>query len=313
MTDAQQKSEGRTHIASAGMDRTIRLWHIQSEESAAEAYSTHSLVLHTAPVSSIRSSHTLQRGQSQLISAGWDGIVGYWEVSLDENKANGEANQAEQEADLPRKKRRKGVNGTSTVAAKVRHVQPTLVLRGHTGQVSKAVFDHSSASSIGSRKAFSFGQDDHTVREWDLDAGGVQVSIKTSDKAMLAAEQLASPNLLATGNSDRTVTIFDMRDGDTIINLTMVGHTSSVSAISAHPTNPLLLCSGSYDGTVKIWDVRSPKQALFSLVGQHKSGKAPGKVLCTAWNGETVASGGEDAQLALHQSKGMSNASAVSL
>lgn len=117
---------------------------------------------------------------------------------------------------------------------------------------------------------------------------------------------MASPNLLVTGNADRTVCLWDMRESNTIISLTLTGHTSSVSSVAAHPTSPLLLCSASYDSTVRIWDARSPKQALFSIPRQKKKNDngATEKIVSVAWDGQLVASGGEDGRLELFQSKG---------
>lgn len=88
--------------------------------------------------------------------------------------------------------------------------------------------------------------------------------------------------------------------------MTLTGHTSSVSAVSAHGTSPLLLCSASYDSTVRIWDARSPKQALFTVARQQSGkGNKSNKIVCAEWDGEIVASGGEDGNLELIQSKGM--------
>ena len=292
-------SGSQQRLASAGMDRIAKLWRLPE---SGEASCTHELVMHTAAIASIRSAASNTSDNAQLITAGWDGNVGYWDVDL---KATA-STAPEDSEDAPRKKRRKEVNGSHAIPA-VR-VAPTLVLTGHSGQVSKAIFDRSTFTDDSSKRktAYSFGVDDHSVRQWDLDAGGMQTNIKQTDKAILAAEQLASPNLLVTGNADRTITVFDMRDTTTIINMTLTGHTSSVSAVSAHPTNPLLLCSGAYDGTVRVWDARSPKQALFSMTRNLRSkAKAPGKLLCTAWNGELIAAGGEDRQLELFQSRGM--------
>ena len=78
-------------------------------------------------------------------------------------------------------------------------------------------------------------------------------------------DQLASANLLATGAMDRTLCLWDFRQDMTAISLIMTGHTAAVSAVSAHPTEPLSLVSGSHDGTVRVWDARSPKQSLFVI------------------------------------------------
>jgi ribosome biogenesis protein YTM1 len=79
--------------------------------------------------------------------------------------------------------------------------------------------------------------------------------------------------------------------------------------VCAHPDSPFLVLSGSYDSTLRIWDVRSPRQALFSVVRepQPKEGAATkvkgvgDKVLCVDWDGERIVSGGEDGKLQVHK------------
>ena len=298
------------------MDRVIRVWSVPAIGSSAEARNTHLLSLHTAAVSSVRSTPSQVEGRRQLVSAGWDGLVGYWDFALDASSAeNGEGedeDDAEEAAGQTTrgKKRRKGANGSAAAAAagKVVKVKPVVALPGHTGHVSRAIFGHPSSAGARVETAYSFGQDDHTVREWDLGTAA-QAGLKSSDKAILdgchLAQGGASPALLATGNADRSVCVWDMRDATSVIALTLSGHASSVSSVASHPSNAMLLASASFDGSTRIWDVRAPKQALFSVARQQKKGSAQQKVLCVDWDGEVVASGGEDGKLELLQSKGM--------
>lgn len=276
------------------------MWQVGKGESEEESRGTHALALHTAPVSSVRALASASNGnttQKKLISAGWDGLVGYWDFSISQSEdASGDEGE-----EAPRMKRRRRANGDTTTGDKITKVRPALVMRTHQGQVSRALLDRGTDG----KKAYSFGLDDHAVREWDLQSGGVESNTKQSDKAIMDADQLASPNLFVTGNGDRTVTLFDMREENSIISLSLSGHSSSVAAVSANPDSPFLFCSAAYDSTVRIWDARSPKQALFAMKSQHaKAGKTAGKLLCTAWDGSMIASGGEDGELELMQSKG---------
>jgi ribosome biogenesis protein YTM1 len=119
---------------------------------------------------------------------------------------------------------------------------------------------------------------------------------------------MASPNLLATGSTDRVVSFWDLREASQNISLVLPGHTAPVSSVSSHPTSPLLLASGSYDSTVRIWDARSPKQALFVLPLPPKDGETATvgreKVLAVDWDGERLVAGGEGARVVVWKVSG---------
>jgi len=289
-----QGSTTQGWIASGGMDRVGRVWQYDlptAEAALADApaplpSTLYTLNLHQAPIASVRSRALPLSGASataspHLLTAGWDGVVGVWDLTPGVNE--GEPT----EEGAPKRKRRKQAPGT--VIAKT----PVSVLTGHVGKVSRAIFDRLDAGI-----AYSAGWD-HTVRQWDLSVA-TEAAAKTSDKVLLALTQMASPNLLATGSTDRLVSFWDLREATQAISLQIPGHSAPVSSVCAHPTAPLLLASGSYDSTVRIWDARSPKQALFTVPLPPKEGEegAGGeKVLCVDWDGERLVAGGEGARV----------------
>ena len=189
----------------------IRVWEMPIDGGPGQ--STHALALHTAPVASVRSSVSSNATKKQLLSAGWDGLVGYWE--FEPALRNTDKDSIEDDgSDAPRvKKRRTAVARNGTTGDKLTKVHPTLVLSGHTGQVSRALFDKASSGT----KAYSVGVDDHSVRHWDLNAAGQQIAMKQSDKAILDADQMADSNLIVTGNADRTVCLWDIREGASFV------------------------------------------------------------------------------------------------
>ncbi|GAA5894528.1 hypothetical protein JCM8208_006265 [Rhodotorula glutinis] len=284
-------SDDKRWVASGGMDRVGRVWDYSIPPLSLDAEPTvpaptclYTLSLHQAPISSVRSrplplASTSATPAPHLLTAGWDGLIGLWDLTPGVNE--GEADL--EGADRKKKRRRQ----STTIVNKA----PSAVLRGHTGKISRALFDRSDVT-----KAYSAGWD-HTVRSWDLSVGE-ETSSKTSDKVLLAMAQLTAPNLLATGSTDRLICLWDLRtDATQNISLTLSGHSAPVSAVAAHPTSSLLFASGSYDSTVRIWDARSPKQALFTLPVPKKEGaddkKEPEKVLAIDWDGERLVAGGE--------------------
>jgi WD40 repeat protein len=59
---------------------------------------------------------------------------------------------------------------------------------------------------------------------------------------------------LASGSSDTTIKIWDLKTNSAIA--TLDGHTYGVSTVSFSPDGSKL-ASGSYDETIKIWDLKT--------------------------------------------------------
>jgi ribosome biogenesis protein YTM1 len=95
------------YVATGGMDRVVRVWEVPSQGSSIDASELpkmlYRLSLHEKPVSSVRSS-----SDKRLLTAGWDGVIGYWE--LDEKYAS-EGGAEVGNADGRKKRRRTAANG----------------------------------------------------------------------------------------------------------------------------------------------------------------------------------------------------------
>ncbi|GAA5944622.1 Ytm1p [Sporobolomyces koalae] len=307
-TYIHQSIDDKKWIASGGMDRLARVWEYETpalsltdmDMTPVAPKSIYTLSLHQAPVSSVRSRPAAAASSSSaphLLTAGWDGLIGVWDLTPGVNE--GEADHATFER--TKKKRRKGTDQTL-----VKNKLPAAVLRGHTNKVSRAIFDRSDENT-----AYSAGWD-HSVRVWDLQHG-IEKENKASDKVHLDLCQLATPSLLLTGSTDRLLSLFDLRHSTlSSISLSLSGHTGPVSSVAAHPTNPLMFVSGSYDSTVRVWDARSPKQSLFTLDMPQKEQESPqdgskkdkDKILCVDWDGDRIVAGGEGAKVAVWKISG---------
>lgn len=139
-------------VASASHDLTARLTKISvAADEAIPPQALASLHLHTSPLSSITSDST----GSMLLTASWDSLIGVWDtVTPLEDEVVVE--------DVERKKRRKMGNGAESYC---KRKAPSIVLKLHTGRVSKALFTLNSQHT-----ALSCGFDS-TVRHWDVELG----------------------------------------------------------------------------------------------------------------------------------------------
>lgn len=100
-------------------------------------------------------------------------------------------------------------------------------------------------------------------------------------------DQWASTGTLATGAMDRTICLWDTREGmfiqskttifarkqefilippsaTSLISLT-IPTPSPVPSLTCHPTSQFTLAAATYSGQIQIWDIRSPKHAIFSV------------------------------------------------
>jgi ribosome biogenesis protein YTM1 len=196
------------------MDRVVRVWQVPTDDPS-KAHATHALALHTAPVTSVRAGQASSDGKKTLLTAGQDGLVGYWDFDPSvQDSTNG---ITEQDEDMPRSKKRRTAGGANTTGEKIVKVHPTLIMSGHIGQVSRAIFDNTSAS-----RAVSFGQSDHSIRVWDLDMAGQEITSKRSDRAILDGTQLSTEaQIFASANADRSIAVWDLREENTIISLSL--------------------------------------------------------------------------------------------
>lgn len=83
--------------------------------------------------------------------------------------------------------------------------------------------------------------------------------IKLSGHTRPVTNMVFSPdgNLLASASEDRSIRVWDLRDGRCI--MIFVGHTDAIRSINFNSSNKLLV-STSYDNTIRIWNLMTNKQ-----------------------------------------------------
>jgi WD40 repeat protein len=164
-------------------------------------------------------------------------------------------------------------------------------MNGHTSCVRSISF-----SPDGQTLASS--SDDRTVKLWDVHTGLCVRTLSSGDRRALSvnfspvthSERGASPegtgHILACGNDDRTITLWNAQTGQCLKILS--GHTRWVWSIRFSPDGQTL-ASGSLDYTVRLWDVRTG-QCLKVLTGHS------GWVSSVSFSpdGQTLASSSDD-------------------
>ncbi|OBA20875.1 microtubule-associated protein YTM1 [Metschnikowia bicuspidata var. bicuspidata NRRL YB-4993] len=290
-------------IVSAGNDRQVRLWKTAAAEGVGlvdddddkddkddkDAQSGRTLVIldaHKAPVVALDVSVASHR----LLSAGSDGVVGFWstvpkEMNVVEPYAV-DASGAGASSAL-KKRRRMALKDSG-----VKHRAPLALLESHTQPVEGVVFD-SRDSLVG----YSVSQD-HTIKTWDLVTSRC-VDTRSTGYALLSVLQLPGVGLIASGSSARHINLHDPRTqaGATEKGVTkLLGHTNFVVDLAACPTNDTMFASASHDGTVKVWDVRADR-AMYTITRESRTGKVFG----VSWDREIgIVSGGEDKKVQIN-------------
>jgi WD40 repeat protein/tetratricopeptide (TPR) repeat protein/tRNA A-37 threonylcarbamoyl transferase component Bud32 len=276
--------DGR-RLASASLDRTVRLW------DAASGEQVRALVGHTDVVKSVAFSPDGRRLASasddqtvrvwdaaggaearalrghtgtvwgvafspdgrRLASASADGTVRLWDAdSGQEVRAlRGHAGPVRGVAFSPDGRRLASASDDQTVrvwdAAGGEEVR---ALRGHTGDVRGVAF------SPGGRRLAS-ASEDGTVRVWDAAGGAEARALRGHTGTVWGVAFSPDGRRLASASDDRTVRVWDAASGQQLRALR--GHTGGVSGVAFSPDGRLL-ASASWDTTVRVWDAASGRQ-----------------------------------------------------
>ncbi|KAI8961558.1 WD40 repeat-like protein [Daldinia sp. FL1419] len=298
-----------SQIASAGLDRTVRIWKYTEADDYLSGTLKPTLELygHKSGIESI----DVHGPTGRILSAASDGTIGLWTTS----KSNAPAAPATL---LP---------GANASASKKRKIASSAPQRGplsltqpHTAAASAALFDPADATV-----AYSASQD-HTIRTIDLTTSKVENVITTSHPllSLCAIRRAAGSVLLAAGTSARHITLADPRAGAAATSvMTLRGHRNMVTSIAASPDNEYSLVSASHDGTCRVWDLRGARAGTRAEGGgavsesvyvieregknKGKGSDVPGrgaKVFGVAWDRSWgIVSGGEDKMVQVNRGR----------
>ena len=301
-----------SQLASAGMDRTVRVWKYTEKDqfSSGDLKPTLELYGHTGSIDSLE----VDGSSKRILTASADGAIGFWSTS----KVSAPEADATLLPGAHTSKRRKVATSITTAQR-----GPLSLMQVHNAPASAAIFDPRDRTV-----AYSVSQD-HSLRTIDLTTSTVVSTLATSHPLLsLCAISRAggsggSAPLLAAGTAARHITLMDPRaSASTTSVMTLRGHTNKVVSLSASPDNEYSLVSGSHDGTCRLWDLRSVRPAtkdegglgsvsepVYVVERESRQGKKKtvagegSKVFGVVWDKLGIFSAGEDKKIQINQGR----------
>ena len=332
-TDAVQSvafSPDRRVLASAGRDRSIRLWDVRTHRSlgaplrghadtvACVAFSPDGRVLASGGADGAirlwqarthRSLGALLTGAGGavagvafspdghlLASASYDGTIRLWDVRARRrvgpvlNRYVGTVRGVAFSPD-GRLLASAGADRTIQLWDVRAHAAMGAPLRGHSGDVESVAF-----SADG--RLLASAATDGTVRLWDVGTHEpFGRPLRGHAGAVTSVAFSADGRTLASAATDGTVRLWDMRTRTT--RAVLEGHTEAVDAVAFSPSGRTL-ASGGDDEMVRLWDVR----ARASLGAQLRGHSDVVMSVAFSPNGRTLASAGADKKVRLWSLRG---------
>jgi WD40 repeat protein/predicted Ser/Thr protein kinase len=232
-----------TRFASAGADRTVKVW------EAATGRALFTFEGHQDKVFAVAFSPDGKR----VASAGADRTVKVWEASTGNPLYT---LRGHKESVLRVVFSRDGKRLASAGADKVVKLwdgttgRETLTLTGHKSAVLGVAFSPNG-------KHLATGSADNTVRWWDVTTGKVLTTL--GDHAGPVSSITYSPDgrYLASASADQTVKVWDLTTGKHLLTLQDSSSSSPVRNVAFSPDGTLLAIANA-DGSVQVWDFQRP-------------------------------------------------------
>jgi len=247
-------------VASCGKDKTMRIWHVESERCVAVATG------HTEPIGALGFSRKASRyevgGKAALNGGGAFGIT----------------------ASLDRTLKRWNLPGAADLLTESKPLDMPAAAsgRGHDKDINIVVV--SPNDSI-----VASGSQDKTVRLWNATDLSLKATLKGHKRGVWDCQFSPIDKVLATSSGDKTIKLWSLGNFSCV--RTFQGHLSSVLRIRFLRSGLQLVSAGA-DGLVKLWTIRT-NECETTMDGHSNKVWA----LDASADGKIVVSGGADSKI----------------
>jgi WD40 repeat protein len=230
---------------SGGEDRSLRIWDLAAGREQA------TLTGHTRQLFSV----AVTPDGTRAVTGSDDGSVRIWDLTADREQAA----PAGREQSVPASALAASVADASAAPAPADGEQAAAADRQPAAVRRPADLNgwtFSVAITPDGTRAVS-GNDDGTVRIWDLTTGRVQATLTGHTRPAWSVAITPDGSRAVSGSSDGTVRVWNLANGG--VQATLTGHTRPVWSVAVTPDGRRAV-SGSSDGTVRIWDLAAERE-----------------------------------------------------
>ncbi|KAG7427685.1 Vegetative incompatibility protein HET-E-1 [Fusarium oxysporum f. sp. raphani] len=269
-------------VASASLDKTIRIWNIETGECK------HVLKGHSNLVKSVVFSHD----SNMVASASLDKTIRIWNIETGECKhvLKGHSNLVKSVVFSHDSNMVASASGDKT--ARIWNIETgecKQVLEGHSDSVKSVVFSHDS-------NMVASASDDKTIRIWNIETGEYKQVLEGHSNWVNSVVFSHDSKMVASASLDKTIRIWNIETGE--CKHVLKGHSDSVqSVVISHDSK--MVASASLDKTIRIWNIETGEckhvlkghsKLIYSVVISHDSKMVASASLdktARIWNIET--------------------------
>lgn len=263
-------------LASAGFDRTIKLWHLGTGALVSEFNG------HAQPVLALVFSLD---GQT-LISGSVDDTIKRWHIAS-ESLLYTLTDNAAAVLSLSIALSPDGqtlVSGSDDHTVKLWHLE--------TGKLFRTIVHPRGVTSVAlspDGQILASGSSDNLIRVWNFFTGEQLQTLSGHTRDINTVLLSADGKTLASGSGDHKIKLWELETGRTL--KTLIGHLDWITALALSP-NGQILASASNDCTLKLWNIQTGE--LIQTLTEHRKGV---NAIAFCSDSQTLISGSSDCTL----------------